>query len=170
MLPCVFRKISSAPVGVSCLSPTPLLPLLLYQSVEIDRSADKPLVAKWWGPIKERLAKEDTYVAEKNAREEVEIETLEKETALLEKELSEFSRFLEKQLLFLKDLELQRIDVALYIQKTQTHSITWYKSIINEIETNTAIQQKNPISRSRYIFVSKLRTRARALSDTSYCF
>ncbi len=104
---------------------------------------------KWWGPIKERLASEETEVTKKNDREEAEIQELVEQEKVLEKELAEFSKFLETQMFFLKDLELHRIDTALYIQKTQTHSVTWYKSITNEIETNTAIQQKNPNSRNR---------------------
>jgi len=113
------------------------------------RAGDKPLVQKWWEPIKLRLAGEEAFVEEKNKREKAEIDKLQEDAETLEREMAALSKFLETQLFFLKDLELHRIDTALYIQKTQTHSVTWYKSIMNEMETNTSIQQKNPNSRSK---------------------
>ena len=115
----------------------------------------RALASKWWDPISETLDQETDLICQTNARIEKDVEALEDDVSVLEKEMIEFNKFLDVQLLFLKDLELQRIDIGLYMQKTQSHAVTWYKSIVNEIDINTLLQkdklkrQKRESSRGR---------------------
>ena len=59
--------------------------------------------------------------------DQAEISVLTSRIAKLEKGKDELSAFIETQVADLKDLELRRIDLALYIQTIQSHSGNWYK-------------------------------------------
>ncbi|CAD7972982.1 unnamed protein product [Amoebophrya sp. A120] len=111
------------------------------------RSLERALVAKWWGPISERLANEQDTVEDQNEIEEEEIVKLSGELIILEQEMTTFCGRLETELQLLKDLELQRIDLALYIQKTQAHSAIWFQSVATELDTHRNVLKASSVDR-----------------------
>ncbi len=73
----------------------------------------RALAAKWLDPISATLDQETDQVSARNAEIESNINGLEDRISTLESEMQEFTKFLDGQLMFLKDLELQRIDIGL---------------------------------------------------------
>ncbi|CAD7944254.1 unnamed protein product [Amoebophrya sp. A25] len=109
-------------------------------------SSEPRLVEKWWVPISQRLLEEEGTVEARNDGEEAEIAELLDELGILEREAVTFATKVEAELQVLKDLELQRIDLALYSQKTHMCAQIWTKAIASEFETHASVlPKKSPL-------------------------
>lgn len=71
---------------------------------------------------------EERSLKQRNSLDQTEIDELVARIEKLEAGKNELSAFLETQVIFLKELELKRIDLGLYIQTRQAHSGGWYRS------------------------------------------